>query len=102
MTVTPEIIDAMELSQNQQGVLVQQVLNGSPADEAGILGSYKSVEVNGQAILVGGDIIIALENQEIASLSDLQAALQQYKPGQNIMLTVLREGKKVELGVKLG
>jgi serine protease Do len=102
MTVTPQIVDAMKLSQDQQGVLVQQVLDGSPADEAGLRGSYKSVEINGQEILVGGDIIIALENQEISSLSDLQTVLQQYEPGQNIMLMVLRDGKKVELRVKLG
>jgi S1-C subfamily serine protease len=91
----------MELPADQQGVLVGQVEVGSPADQAGLSGSYKSARIEGQLMPVGGDVITAIDGQAVTSLEDLQAYLQQTKPGQEVSLTVLREGKERTIQVTL-
>jgi 2-alkenal reductase len=101
-TMTPEIADAMELPPRQVGVLVEQVQAGSPADQAGLRGSYKPLDINGQMVLVGGDVIIALDGKDVETINDLGALLGEFEPGDEVTLTVLRDGEKVELDVTLG
>ena len=99
--ITPEIASAMNLPQNQAGVLVQQVESNSPADKAGMKGGFKPITVNGQRILVGGDVIVALDNQAVSSLADLRTFLQDTQPGQQISVTILRDGQTQTLTVTL-
>ena len=91
----------MGLPTDQQGVLVEQVQVGSPADKAQLNGSFKSAQINGQTIAVGGDVITAIDNQSVTSLQDLQSYLAQANPGQQVTLTVLRDGKEVSVPVTL-
>jgi len=101
-TVTPETAQAMDLPEDQQGVLVEQVEAGSPADQAGLRGSYKPATINGQSLLVGGDVITALDGQPVNQMEDLQGRIRQAEPGQEVTLTVLRDGNQVEAPVTLG
>lgn len=100
-TLTSEIAQEIGV-EDEQGVLVEQVEHDSPADQAGLRGSYKPLTINGQSILVGGDIIVAVDEQPVTQMEALQARLQQAKPGEEITLTVLRDGKKMKLSVTLG
>lgn len=102
VTVTPEIAQAMSLPPTQRGVLVERVERGSPADQAGLQGSYKPVTINGKRLLVGGDIVIAMDNQPVSRLEDLQAFLQQAQPGQESVLTLLRNGEQLQVTLTLG
>jgi S1-C subfamily serine protease len=101
LTVAPEIAQAMDMPASQEGVLVEQVQQGSPADEAGLRGSYQPVIINGQQLLVGGDVIVALDGQTIAAFEDMSAFLQQAEPGQEVTLTLLRDGNRLEVPVTL-
>jgi S1-C subfamily serine protease len=102
MTVTPEIAQAMDLPSDQPGVLVEQVQQGSPADEAGLWGSYKPVTIGGQQVLVGGDIIVALNSESVSQTEQLQSLIQKHEPGDEVTLTVLRESASMEIKVTLG
>jgi len=102
LTLTPEIAQAMNLSSDQQGVLVSQVQSNSPADQAGLQGSDNPVTIGGQQLLVGGDVITAVDGQPIASMQDLQSLLQEETPGQTITLTILRDGNQQQVEVVLG
>ena len=102
LTVTPEIAEAMELASDQSGVLVDEVVPDSPADEAGLLGGQESIELNGQTIRLGGDIITAFDNEAITSLEDLLAALQAAEAGQTATITLLRDGQTWSLEISLG
>ena len=62
--VTTEIAEAMGLDADTTGTLVVQVTAGSPADKAGIKGSFKPFESNGQPTLIGGDIITAVNERK--------------------------------------
>jgi serine protease Do len=101
LDLTPAIAGAMDLAQDQQGVLVEQVVQGSPADEGGLRGSFQSVDINGQSLKVGGDVIVSADNNAITSLTELRAFLADAEPGQRVELTVLRDGKQVAVDVTL-
>ena len=99
--ITPEIAKAMNLPSEQKGILVEQVTIGSPADKAGLRGSYKPVDINGRRVLVGGDVIVAVGGQTVASMSDLQTFLHQAQSGQQVTFTLVRDGKQVKVEVTL-
>lgn len=101
ITVTPDIAQAMDLPSDQQGVLVERVELDSPADQAHLNGSYKAAQIQGRLVPVGGDIITAFDGQPVTSMEDLQGYLQQAKPGQKVTVTILRDGKEMEVPVTL-
>lgn len=99
--LTSEINKEMNLSDSQTGILVEQVQAGSPADQAGLHGSFKPVLINGQRVLIGGDVITAIDGTSFANFDDLQAYLQNAKPGQQVKLTILRDGSEQTLTATL-
>ncbi|MBX7235770.1 MAG: trypsin-like peptidase domain-containing protein [Caldilineales bacterium] len=91
----------MGLDSGQEGVLVEQVEPGSPADESGMQGSFKPATVDGQRVLVGGDVITAIDGQPVQTIEALREALAQKQPGDRVRLTLLRHGDEVNLKVTL-
>ncbi|HLO29874.1 MAG TPA: PDZ domain-containing protein, partial [Anaerolineales bacterium] len=102
ITVDASIANAMNLPNDQQGVLVEQVQPGSLAESAGLQAGSKTVTINGQDILVGGDIITAVDGQSIAGIQDLRAALAQFPSNHQVKLTVLRDGKETQITIQPG
>lgn len=102
MSLIPAIAQAMGLDRNQAGVLLIDVESGSPADEAGLKGSLEQAQIQGQAVMLGGDVIIAINGDSIASMEDLLAQLLQAEPGQTVTMTILRDGESLDLPVTLG
>jgi S1-C subfamily serine protease len=102
LTVTPEIAEAMDLSPDQRGVLVETVLLDTPADRAGLLGGDEAVHMDGQELLVGGDIIIAAESEPVMGMEGLLTFLRQAEPEQEVALTLLHDSIEVTQEVTLG
>jgi serine protease Do len=100
--LTSDMNIAMDLPQDQAGVLVVQVEAHSPADDAGLHGSYKPLDVNGQQLMVGGDVITAVNGDRVTSMQGLRTTLAQASPGDKVDLTVLRDGKEMTIRVELG
>jgi S1-C subfamily serine protease len=84
------------------GVLVQTVISGGPADRAGIRGGNQSVTVGGDQIRAGGDVILYIDGVKIKSMDELSSYLVTRYPGQQIALTVLRDGTVREIHATLG
>jgi len=101
VTLSPEMAQAMNLPEDQQGVLVEEIMGGSPADKAGLRGSYKPVTIQGQQVLVGGDVIVAWEGQPVTQMEELQALVGEARVGQRVTLKVLRDGEQTQLQVTL-
>jgi S1-C subfamily serine protease len=78
----------------RQGVLVVQVVPGSPASDAGLRG--------GDAQGEGGDVITAVDGNRVTSMSDLADRLSSKKPGDKVRLTVNRNNQEREITVTLG
>ena len=91
-TLNADLAAALGVSVSQ-GVLVAYVVSGSPAAKAGIVGGSRQTEIQGQTYLTGGDVIQAIDGEAVTSAEDLVAAIGQHKPGDTIMLTVVRNGQ---------
>jgi serine protease Do len=102
MTLIPAIAQAMGMDNNQAGVLVIDVEANSPADKAGLKGSLNSTEIDGQQVMLGGDVIVTANGENISSMEDLLAQLKQAEPGQTVTLTILRDNQTLDLSVTLG
>ncbi|MCE5207531.1 MAG: PDZ domain-containing protein [Chloroflexi bacterium] len=100
--MTSQIAEAMELSADQTGVLVQQVRQGSPADEAGLRGGTSEITIDNETILIGGDVITGIDKQTITSFKELSGYIRSANPGEKVTLEFLRDGKTNELEVTLG
>jgi 2-alkenal reductase len=86
-----------------RGVLVTQVVPGGPASLAGILAGTQEVTFRGAKAVLGGDIIIAIDGTPLASFDELLSYLVLHtSPGQQITLTLLRDGKQLDVPVTLG
>ena len=91
----------MSLPATTSGVLIEQVQPTSPAATAGLLSSSKSVTVGGQSVMVGGDVITAIDGQAVSSIQELQIATAGHTIGQKVTLTILRDGKSMDVSVTL-
>jgi serine protease Do len=100
-TLTSGLAGAMNLAADQKGVLVVNVTNGSPADKAGLAGSSKSATVDGQEVMVGGDVITVANGEKIESMPQLIQTVGSKKAGDTLELTVLRDGKEVQVTATL-
>lgn len=83
--ISPEDAEQFGIPVNG-GVLVGEVVRGDPADEAG---------------LEQGDVITAAGDVEVGSYGDLLGALRDYRPGDTIDLTVVRDGEEQQFSVVL-
>ncbi len=101
-SLTPDLAQAMNLDAQQKGALVIDVTPNGPADKAGILGSAKTVTIQGQQTTVGGDVITAIDGQPVKNFDDLASYLYtNTEVGQTVTLTVLRKGQEKQIKVTL-
>jgi 2-alkenal reductase len=93
-------VERLGLSQST-GAYILEVVPGGPADLAGLKAGTEPTEVIG--LYKGGDLIIAADGQEILEFSELLSYLMlQKQPGDEIDLTVLRNGQEMTFTVTLG
>jgi len=91
--IDPDLAGVLNLK-DAKGFLIVQVIDGSPAHKAGLLGSSETVEVDGIVYPIGGDIIISVDGQEVRKIDDILIHLQRYKSvGDKMVLEVLRDGR---------
>jgi serine protease Do len=102
MTVDQSIAKEMGLPDQQQGVLVEQVESGSLADTAGLKAGTKSATINGQQVNVGGDVITSVNGHSVASIEELKAELAKLQSDQKLTLTLLRDGKEIDITLQPG
>jgi 2-alkenal reductase len=97
-----ELAEPLDLPVDR-GVLISEVQPGTAADRAGLQGGDREVEVQGLSIRAGGDIITAIDGQELQNFDDLIAYLvSETEVGQEVTLTVVRDGREREIPVTLG
>lgn len=97
-----EVADALGLPVTR-GVLVLEVTPGTAADRAGLRGGDHDVEVFGETIRAGGDVITAIDGYELRDFDDLVAYLvRETEVGQRVALTVVCDGEELEIPVTLG
>jgi S1-C subfamily serine protease len=100
-SITEELAKALKLPVDE-GVLVNEVVEGGPADEAGIEGGDTSATIEGASIRLGGDVITEVDGKKVSSMEDVINAVNAAKPGEEMTLTVDRGKSTEEVTVTLG
>ncbi|MEC7372797.1 MAG: trypsin-like peptidase domain-containing protein [Thermoproteota archaeon] len=95
--VDPELAEVRELN-SSKGFLVVSVIEGSPAETAGLLGVTETKEMDGREFALDGDIILSIDGETVRKISDILVHLQREKSvGDEMVLSVNRNGEILEL-----
>ena len=95
--VDPELADFRELK-SSKGFLVISVIEGSPAEQAGLIGVTETKEIDGRELAVDGDIVLSIDGKTVRKISDILIHLQREKSiGDEMVLSVNRNGEILEL-----
>jgi len=100
-TITSELAKALNLPVDE-GVIVQSVVKDGPADKAGIEAGGTEASINGEEVRLGGDIITEVDGEKLKSMDELVEIIQGHEPGDELQLTLLRDGHEKTADVTLG
>jgi S1-C subfamily serine protease len=100
-SISPELARALQLPV-KNGVLVNSVVKGGPADSAGVEGGATSATIEGAEVRLGGDIITEINGKKIGGMDDLVNLVNSSKPGETVELTLLRGSQTKKVTVTLG
>jgi S1-C subfamily serine protease len=100
IAITPELAVLFGLPA-QRGFLIQDVFPGSPAHIAGLRAGNRAVVLGENLYVIGGDVVTSINGKDVSSLIDIMKILLESRPGQYLRLTILREGRTMELALPL-
>ena len=102
LTIWPQLADRLDLDV-QTGALVQDVVDGSPADDAGIEAGTDEISFQGQSrIATGGDLIVGVNGKDLTREHDLADEISDHSAGDHVRLTLIREGERRTVEIELG
>jgi S1-C subfamily serine protease len=84
------------------GLLVQKVVKGSAADDAGLRAGTTNVVVGGESYRLGGDLIVAVDAKQMRRPDDLRSLIETKKPGDDIDVAIYRGAERKTIDVELG
>ena len=84
------------------GLLIVQVVAGGAADRAGLHGGNERAYLGNVPIMVGGDLIIAIDGEKIEDQQDLAQMMNKHRAGDTVHVTIFRGKKKLQVEVVLG
>jgi S1-C subfamily serine protease len=99
--IGPDLAQQMGLAADY-GVLIQRVIPGGAADRAGLRGGNQEAYVGNTPIMLGGDLIIAIDGQQITDPQDISVIMDKHQAGDTISVTILRGRNKITVKLVLG
>jgi S1-C subfamily serine protease len=97
----PQLADKLGLP-TANGAMITRVIPGGPADSAGLRAADQTVHFQAAEFKSGGDVIIAVNGDPVTRASDLPILVSRLDPGQTATLTIIRDGHRMKVDVKLG
>ena len=99
--IDPDMANVLGLK-DALGFLIITVVEDSPASEAGLIGSDKTIKVESREYPVGGDIILAVDGIDVRKIDDILIHLQRVKTvGDEMNLEILRDGRTTNITIVL-
>jgi S1-C subfamily serine protease len=99
--IGPDLASQMGLAVDA-GVLVQKVVPGGAAERAGLRGGNQQAYVGNTPIMLGGDLIVAIDGQQVTDPQDINAIMDKHQAGDTISVTFYRGRKQMTLKLILG
>jgi S1-C subfamily serine protease len=102
--LTQDLADLLNVPGRTSGYLVRTVAKNSPADTIGLRGGTKTITVDGEPVVVGGDIVLSVEGIDVGNVADLvkiRERMNSLSPGTPFKVKALRQGQVLELTGKV-
>jgi S1-C subfamily serine protease len=99
--IGPELAQEVGLPADY-GLLIVQVVQGSAADRAGLRGGSERAYLGNMPIMLGGDLIVAIDGEDIQDQQDLSQIMNNHRAGDTVKVTIYRGKKKMDVNVVLG
>jgi len=99
--IGPELANQLGLAADS-GLLVVDVVPGSAADRAGLRAGTERAYVGNYPIMLGGDLLVAIDGQPIEDQQDLSHVMQNHRSGDTVTITIYRGKKRMDIKVVLG
>jgi len=99
--IGPDLAEQMGLAVNS-GILIQKVVPGGAAEQAGLRGGHEQAFVGNTPILLGGDLIVAIDGQSVSDPQEVNAILEKHQAGDTISVTFYRGRKQITLKLIAG
>ncbi|MFB3815025.1 MAG: S1C family serine protease [Terriglobales bacterium] len=101
LPIGPELATQLGLPVDY-GVLIMQVLPGGAAERAGLRGGTERAYLGNTPILLGGDLMVAIDGQEIEDLQDIARVMESHRAGDTVTVTIYRGTRKMDVRLTLG
>jgi S1-C subfamily serine protease len=99
--IDPELADEIGLPVDY-GLLIIRVTPGSAAEAAGLRAGSQRAYLGNTPIMLGGDLIVAIDGQKIEDEDDLSQMMNNHRAGDTVQITIYRGKKKMDVSVQLG
>ena len=99
--IGPELAAQLGLSADY-GLLINDVIAGSGAERAGLRGGSKRAFLGNTPIMLGGDLIVAIDGQQVEDQQDLSHIMNNHRAGDTVTVTIFRGQQKMDVKVTLG
>ena len=97
--LSDDLADLLNVPNNMSGYLVKSVAKDSPGDWAGLRGGKRVATIDGQQVVLGGDIVLSVDGIQAtaANIPKIRDHMNNIKAGGPFKVSVLRAGKVMEL-----
>jgi S1-C subfamily serine protease len=99
--IYPELAEQIGLPADY-GLLIVQVIPGGPAERAGLRGGTEQAYLGNTLIMLGGDLIVAIDGQDVQGQDDLTQVMDSHRAGDTVHITIYRGRKRLDVEVTLG
>jgi S1-C subfamily serine protease len=99
--ISPELANEIGLPADY-GLLIVQVTPGGSAEQAGLHGGTERAYLGNIPIMLGGDLIVAIDGEKVQDEQDLSQMMNNHRAGDTVKITIFRNKKKVDVSVALG
>src|SRR6266496_4428765 len=99
--ISPELAEEIGLPVDY-GLLIIQVTPGGSADQAGLRAGTERAYLGNTPIMLGGDLIVAIDDQKVQDEQDLSQMMNNHRAGDTVKVTIYRNKRKMDVSVSLG
>jgi len=100
LAIGPELAEEMGLPADN-GILILQVVPGGAADRAGLRGGNQRAYLGNTLVMVGGDLIVAVDGEPVSDQQDLANLMNKHRAGDSVAVTIFRGKRQMDVKVVL-
>lgn len=101
LPIGPELAQQLGLAVDN-GLLIQRVIPGGAAERAGLKGGTERAYLGNVPIMLGGDLIVAIDGEDINDTRDVARVMNNHRAGDTVKVTIYRAKRRMDFNVVLG